>query len=136
MKKSFFTKKLLTKISAYALAFAPSLAFASETCVSGTKKDFTELFTYVTCVLSGYVIPFLVGIGVVIFLVGVVSYVRAGDNEEKRAAGRDLMWFGIIVLFVMISVWGFVGILTQSFFGKAPGFESLPPKAATVFQQS
>ncbi|MES2060258.1 MAG: hypothetical protein V4438_04475 [Patescibacteria group bacterium] len=100
-----------------------------------TPRDFATLFDYVLCLLVSYVTPFLFGLGGVIFIIGVVSYVRAGDNEEKRAAGRDLMWFGIIALFVMISVWGFVSILTRSFFGTDASFPSLPRRATSVFQQ-
>jgi hypothetical protein len=61
--------------------------------------------------------------------------VRAGDNEEKRQAGRDLMWFGIIALFVMIGVWGFVNILYHTFFGRDTQFSSLPKQATSIFEQ-
>ncbi len=62
-------------------------------------------------------IPILVLIGLVTFLVGVLRFVRAGDNEESRKAGREVMTFGIIVIFIMVSFWGFVHILSQTFFG-------------------
>jgi hypothetical protein len=126
-------KKIITKISAIALAWAPSVTFAAVTCT--TPKDFATLFDYVLCIIVGYVTPFLFGLGGLIFIMGVLNYVRAGDDVEKRAAGRDLMWFGIIALFVMLSVWGFVRILTQSFFAADPAFQSLPKRATSVFAQ-
>ncbi len=95
-------------------------------------KDITTLFEYGICVLSGAVIPFLFGIALLIFLIGALNFVGAGDNEEKREGGRHMMIFGIICLFVMVSVWGFVKILTTSF-----GFEfelpSLPKKATGIY---
>ncbi len=100
-----------------------------------TPRDFGTLFEYVLCLLVNYITPFLFGLAGVVFLVGVVGYVRAGDDTEKRAGGRDLMWFGIVALFVMISVWGFVNILTRSFFGKEASFPSLPKRATSVFEQ-
>lgn len=100
-----------------------------------TPTDFATLFDYVLCLLVRYVTPFLLSLGIVIFIVGVLNYVRAGDDVEKRASGRDLMWFGLIAIFVMVSVWGFVGILTRSFFGKEASFESLPKRATSIFAQ-
>lgn len=97
-------------------------------------KDFEQLFNFAICILYSSVIPFLFGLALVIFLAGIVKFVKAGDNEEAREAGRGLMIFGIISLFVMMSVWGFVRILTDTF-----GFKyetpSLPPRAKSPFQQ-
>jgi len=61
-------------------------------------------------------IPALIAVGLVVFLSGVVKYIRSGDNEEGRQNGRSMMIYGIIVLFVMISFWGLTNILVQSFF--------------------
>ena len=77
--------------------------------------------------MSG-LIPTLIAVGLVTFLAGVTKFVSAGDNEEKRAAGRSVMVYGIIVLFVMMSMWGFVRILTQSFFGTDPEISNYLPK--------
>ncbi len=100
-----------------------------------TPKDIPSLFTYVLCVLDGSVVPFLIGLGLILFLVGVVKFVGAGDNEEKRQTGREMMIFGIIALFVMVSVWGFVNILSNSFFGNDSEIQSLPRKSTTIFKQ-
>lgn len=95
-------------------------------------RNIGELFSFTECLLSDYVIPFLFALALVVFLVGVVRYVAGGDNEEKRTQGRDIMWFGIIALFVMVGVWGFVKMLVMTF-----GFEyklpSLPEKSSKVF---
>ena len=70
MKKTF--KKILPAI----FFFTPMIAFACD-----IPRDISTLFDYGLCVLSGSVVPFLLGLGMIIFLVGVVGYVRAGDNE-------------------------------------------------------
>jgi peptidoglycan biosynthesis protein MviN/MurJ (putative lipid II flippase) len=55
-------------------------------------------------------IPIVIGIAVLIFLWGVLKYVVAkGEDEQKEA--RGVMLYGIIALFVMVSVWGLVNIL-------------------------
>ena len=93
-----------------------------------TPQNIGELFEFALCLLQGSVIPFLVGLALVIFLVGIVRFVGAGDNEEKRESGRGLMVFGIIALFVMVSVWGLVGILVRTF-GFRFELPALPQKA-------
>jgi len=101
---------------------------------TGRPKDFGQLFGFALCLLSGSVVPFLIGLAMVILLVGILQYVRAGDNEEKREAGRGLMIFGIITLFVMVSVWGFVKILHNTFFGGSFEIGSIPPVSKNPFK--
>ena len=92
-----------------------------------TPKDIGTLFTFFGCLLNG-LIPVIIGIAVLMFLIGISQYVTSGDNEEKKAASRDMMIYGIISIFVMVSVWGFVKILSTTF-----GFDftlpSLPPSS-------
>jgi uncharacterized membrane protein len=71
-------------------------------------------------------IPLIISIGLVLFLIGIVQFVTAGGDEEKRAAARSMIIFGIIALFVMISVWGFVNILAKTFFANS-GTSTLAP---------
>ncbi len=90
-----------------------------------TLNDIFLSFAYGN--MSG-LIPALMAVALVTFLAGVLKFVSAGANEEKRAAGRSVMVYGIIVLFVMMSMWGFVRILTQSFFGTDPEISNFLPK--------
>lgn len=101
-----------------ALAF-PSFAFAASNCEP--PDTINEVFGCFIFSNMTALIPVLVLVGLVTFLSGVVKFVRSGDNEESRKAGRDIMIYGIIVLFVMVSFWGFVGILSQTFFGEEAG---------------
>ncbi len=50
-----------------------------------------------------------------IFVYGVMKYIANGADEAKREEGRKFMLWGIIAFFVMISVWGLVGILRDTF---------------------
>jgi hypothetical protein len=58
-------------------------------------------------------IPIVIGLGVLIFLWGILRYVIASDDAGK-AQGRTFMLWGIIALFVMVSVWGLVNILRET----------------------
>ena len=74
--------------------------------------------------LIGSLVPIIIAIALVVFLWGIISYITAGDDPKKKAAARGYMIYGIIGLFVMVSVWGLVRIL-QSTFG-TEGTVSLP----------
>ena len=58
-------------------------------------------------------IPIVIGLGVLVFLWGVLKYVLASSDAGK-GEGRTFMLWGIIALFVMVSVWGLVNILRDS----------------------
>ena len=60
--------------------------------------------------LQGAVVPLLLTLGLVYFLWGITKYVTAGGDEDKMKEGKNLVVYGIIALFVMISVFGFVRI--------------------------
>ena len=59
-------------------------------------------------------VSFAIGLAVVLFLFGVLKYVTSGDDEGSRADARQLMLWGIVALFVMVSVTGLVGLLTST----------------------
>lgn len=54
-------------------------------------------------------------LAVVFFLYGILKYIASGDNEDSRKASKQVMIYGIIGLFVMVSFWGFVNILINTF---------------------
>ncbi len=65
-------------------------------------------------------IPILIGIAVVVFFWGIIRYVTAGADDEKRKEARGLMIWGIIAIFIMVAIWGLVGLLA-SFLGISTG---------------
>ena len=99
----------IAKIISYAAATgAPFFAFA-QTGATGT------IVTQVRNLLNN-IIPILLIIGTVVFLWGVIMFLTAGADEEKRGEARNLMIYGLIGLFVMVAVWGIVNVLV-GFFG-------------------
>lgn len=77
-------------------------------------SDFVEIINYVTCTISRSIIPLLFAIALLVFIYGVVKYVIAGDGSDDREEGRWFMIYGIVGLFVMVSVWGLVGLVSNS----------------------
>ena len=77
----------------------------------------SDLFGLISLVITilNWAIPLLIGVAVVVFLWGVVQYITAGGDEEKRKEARNMMIWGIVGLFVMVAVWGLVWLLLNTF---------------------
>ncbi len=81
-------------------------------------RQLTDFKSLVDCAITMVVKPLValfIGLALLYFLWGIVTYIRNLDNDTKRSEGRTMMIWGIIALFVMVSVWGLVGILTGTF---------------------
>ncbi len=63
----------------------------------------------------------LIGASLVVFLYGIfkLSFVD-GQKPESREQSRKFMFWGIVSLFVMVSVWGLVNLLQATFFNGSP----------------
>ncbi len=103
--KSFFTKSLPLTL----FALLPLTTFAAE---KRTLRDLVEL------VLKYFniAIILIIGLAVVMFVWNVYKYfIAGGDNaESKKEAGLYVMW-SVIGFFVILSFWGLVAILTNTF---------------------
>ncbi len=60
--------------------------------------------------LLNALLPVLVALGVVYLVFGIVQYF-IGDESEAKQKGKDRIVFGLIGLFVIISVWGLVRLI-------------------------
>ena len=94
-------KKALPYITVSAMPF---LAFAQGT--GGVNNIVTNLSN-----LVNRIVPILLVIGTIVFLWGVIMFLTAGADEEKRANARSLIIYGLVGLFVMVAAWGIVGLL-------------------------
>lgn len=92
-----------------------------------TPQTVNEVFDRFIHINVTGLFPAMISIALVTFLAGVIKFVKAGDNEEARQAGRQVMIYGIVVLFVMMSFWGIVKLLTTSFFSDEPGLPNYLP---------
>ena len=98
--------KIIKKLIPFGLLALPFAA--------GAVESINDLFN-VTEDIINKLAPLLIAIAVIILLIGIINYIRAGDDEEKRTKGKNEMLYGIIGLFVMVSIWGLVAILSGTF---------------------
>lgn len=101
------------------LFLTPFVALAQVTggnptaCVGGQITTIQSLLCKLNEIL-GALLPFLIALGVLYFVFGVVQYMIASD-EEAKASGRNRVVFGIIGLAVIVGMWGLVRIVTNTF---------------------
>ena len=84
-------------------------------CSSNNMHSLTGIVNWASCFLYKTVVPFLFALATVAFIWGVIQYYLNPENEEKRKKGKSFIIGGLIALFVMLSMWGLVGILTGTF---------------------
>ncbi len=98
-----------------ALSFAPLLAFAQQSAgninTSGGLSSVLDSLWY----LLDRAVPILIALAVVIFLFGVLKFIFNAGNEEERTKGRNFMIWAIIGIVVMVSVWGLVYFVQNTF---------------------
>lgn len=78
-------------------------------------SNFEQLVGKIYGIVSNFV-PMIVSLTVIVFLWGIFQLVRS-NSEDARSDAIKVITFGVVALFVMVSVWGLVAILSNTFFG-------------------
>ena len=96
MKKAAFIS-----VSLFAV---PMIAFAQ------TLGPLRQLIAAVGGIVAALV-PILITLALVVFFFGLVKYLWGSNGEQDHKQGRSLMIWGLIALFVMVSVWGIIRLV-------------------------
>lgn len=74
-------------------------------------------------------IPIIASLALLIFIWGLVKFIfRLGGKEDPVKEGKDLMVWGLIALFIMISIWGILRFFYGALgFSRSFGLPFLPP---------
>jgi len=106
-------------------AIAPVLAFADASYeTSGVASAGSILVTIVTWL--EYIVPALVTLAVIYFVFGVISFMRAADEEQKKKSKSKIV-NGLIGLFVIVAFWGIIAVVKNTFnIGNATGQNITP----------
>ncbi len=96
--------KNIIKFSIAGLVSVPFIAFAAEVF---------SILTVINKILAT-VIPILITLAVVYFIWGVIQYTVSTDEEAKKGA-RSKIIQGLIGLFIIISFWGIIRVVTNTF---------------------
>ena len=111
-------KKTFGLIAIYSL---PLLAFAQTT-------PFLDIVTAARAILDA-VVPLVITLALIYFIYGVAKFITASESDEKEKA-RNIMIYGAIGLFVIVSIWGIIALL-QTFTGAQAGATIVLPSVPT-----
>jgi hypothetical protein len=83
--------------------------------LSGTSQ-FQDLLGYITCLINNSIIPLIFALAVAMLIWGTVKFfIIDADEEAKREEGKQFIIWGIIALAAMLSIWGLVTVLSNTF---------------------
>lgn len=104
--------KTFRKIAILALCVSPVLASAQLNMTYDLISRVGDIVKLLTVVAAA--------IALLVFFWGLVKFIfKVGGDEKAVTEGRKMMIWGIIALFVMMSVWGIVSLI-QSELGLKP----------------
>jgi len=91
-----------------------------------SAQSITSVTTLISALIN-YSIGILIGVAIIAFFLGLIKYLfkSTGDATEKGKAAK-LMIYGIIAIAVMLSIYGLVRLL-QNTFGVGNGAAVPPP---------
>ncbi|MBI5456193.1 hypothetical protein HY969_00455 [Candidatus Kaiserbacteria bacterium] len=99
--------KKLYIASAFCLTFLPIAASAA------SPRTYRELVVYIVNIMN-YAVGTLIILGLVIYLFGAArNILKAKDGDSS--ASRKFLLMGIAILFVMVSIWGILELLQNTF---------------------
>ncbi len=75
-----------------------------------------ELFLGFGRLIDGLILV-VVGVALLAFFWGLARFIFKAGDEKETAAGKRLMQWGLIALFVMVSVWGIIRFVEVELFG-------------------
>ena len=106
MKKAFaLTSGILAALS------VPLVSFAQATQLT----DIKSVGRFIISTINDVFVPVLFAIAFIVFVWGAFqTFIVGANDEDAKTNGKNLMLWGLIGFFVMVSVWGLVNILTGS----------------------
>jgi len=103
MKKAFISG---------ALWAAPIFAFAQGQANPGGTLE--SLVRDVVGPVVNLLVPLVSTLAVVFFFYGLAKYILNSGDEDKRKEGKDIMIWGILAMFVLVTIWGIIAFIQRT----------------------
>ena len=89
--------------------FVPLVALADWNLAGSKFKGIVQEILDIIKIL----IPILVGLAVIFFFWGLSKFILNSDKPEKIKEGKSYMLWGILVLFILLSINGIIGFIAN-----------------------
>jgi len=105
-------KKYITSL--FALMMLPGISSA-QIADSSNAGAFEDLLENILVFSNDVLIPFIIGIGFLVFVFGMFKFfILGGANDEKKEQGKSLMIYATIGFVLIIIFFGVVNLLSES----------------------
>lgn len=94
--------------------------------LDGPTTSIREILNGISSFMSTKIMPILVGLAILIFIRNIIVFIASSGNEKKREQFRKYMVNSLAAMFILISIWGIIGLGTQAFFQSKPFIPQLP----------
>ena len=71
-------------------------------------------------------IPLSVAVALLFFLWGLTLFILNSGDEKKVVEGKSKIVWGLVVLFIMVSIWALVGLLQKDLIGGSTNGGTVP----------
>ncbi len=122
-------KSIVLLGSTAAMLAAPFIANAQSSTYT-VSSGIVGLIRFANSALNDIII-LLITCAIAAFFWGLVRYIFNKSNTEERSDGLNTMIYGIIAIFVMVSIWGIIHVL-QSTFGVSSTDQAQAPQSLQV----
>ncbi|MEZ4195292.1 MAG: hypothetical protein R3B53_02770 [Candidatus Paceibacterota bacterium] len=121
-------KFLIGSTALYALPVA--MVFAQGGLAdNGSGGPFGDLLKNILIFTNSVLIPFIIGIGFLVFVWGMFQFfIVGGSNDEAKEKGKSLMIYATLAFVIIIVFWGVVNFLVNTTGLKDPSIEGTLPQ--------
>ena len=117
---------LFAAVGTLALPLSASAAF------DAAGGDFGVLLGELLTLTNDIIIPFIIGIGFLVFVWGMFQFfIAGGSNDEAKEKGKSLMIYATLGFVLIIVFWGVINLITGST-GLDEGTSDVAPTGFTI----
>jgi uncharacterized membrane protein YidH (DUF202 family) len=108
-------RRLQLITSTAAVSLLSPLMVAAQIVDGPDAGKFQDLLQNILGFTNTILIPFIIGIGFLVFVWGMFKYfIAGGANDEAKEQGKSLMIYATLGFILIIVFWGVVNLLTSS----------------------